>query len=118
MVVVEVEQHLKLVTLEVLVVVVVAPVHQVLADLEIDFLEFVHLIPHLLPFQHHYNHKDILAVMDMMPDLPSKDLLAVVVELDKLAYQHILVELGAMVVMERVLIGFQQIMEHLDHQHL
>ena len=88
------------------------------ADLEIDFLEFVHLIPHLLPFQHHYNHKDILAVMDMMPDLPSKDLLAVVVELDKLAYQESLVELGAMVVMERVLIGFQQIMEHLDHQHL
>ena len=84
MVVVEVETHLKLATLEVLVVVVVAPDHQVLVELEIDKLETVHLIPHLELFQHHYNHKDFLADRDMMPDLPPKDLAAVVAVLVKL----------------------------------
>jgi hypothetical protein len=114
MVVVEVETHLKLATLEVLVVVVVAPVHQVMVELEIDKLETVHLIPHLELFQHHYNHKDILAARDMMLDLPPKDFLAVVVELvelDRLDSQMVVQEV--LVVLERVLIGFQQTMEHL-----
>jgi len=50
----------------------------------------------------------------MMPDLPPKDLLAVVVELVELArLDSLMVVHKVLVVLERVLIGFQQIMEHL-----
>jgi hypothetical protein len=98
---------LKLVVLVVLVVVLVLLEVVVLVELEIDKLARA--------LQHLQVHKETLVVVDHLVDQLLIDILVAAVVL---AVQVLLVIMEQTVEMGLVLIGFQLLMEHLDHQDL